>query len=411
MNDMIKDYINQNKDTIIQKKEFREKEIDETIVDLLVANKEYTEKFNAFFFKIIKLGVIEAKKRFYNGRYNGLPKKDKFNYNSLSEVKTYEAYKEHVYKSSFCDAYVYWTNYVTKEPLIHISINSFDINSIDFYKNEPNNLDSNQIGYYNSFCGFIERDQLKAIIKYNNERTNSQIMTLPFNWSDNTKECKSWERYYHFFILQLEEYEKLGLKFMIDPNKRTISMDISMYELESMIRTILSGKAANYKMDVLKYIEPISDIIHKFLYKGQTYKELGQICKKNFESFSLQVYKKLLKKHIDNTEIYDDEDYEIYINLGDESKITENKELYEDFLLTTSYNEDPNRIIYVSYKDDDEKKPNERYVPVLLSDIKELVNELDGEFQLKDNELIIKVNSVKFENLLLNVSNEKEKSL
>ena len=387
MNDSIKELILNNQEQAKEIKKTREEKENKDVEELLSRAKNKTPDFISFLLKMIILGVIESKKRYYGGRYNESDKDIKYS--------SPNPYKEIVYTSDYCMTSVSWSDYFTKEPIISIELNSFDINSIDFISNFTDN--GPLLYYMQSFKETTPRDTIKALIKYNRKNSKSQIIVLPGGWKN---ELSSID----FCLLQLDELEKFGINVGIT-SKRTIEMEIPISKLENTINLLLNDKLTNNIFNK-ENIEPLASLFYKFLTRRQIESKLEGICHSNFELISLQVYKLLIESYKSCYDVYRDK--ELIASIKVNKRMEDEDQLYQDYKLTCPHNKEQKKVVYVCYKgDENDKLPvQEKYIPVLEEDLDNLAKELHAKLVQDENTIAFYVNSIKFENMLINFQDE-----
>jgi hypothetical protein len=397
MNNNVKKLISDKRNSIIAIRNNRENKEKFLTEEILEKSKSESNSFNIFIFKsILKEAIIESKKRYYNNSYH-------FDELKLFDKKT-NCYKKEIYSSDFCKASIIWNQDISSEPIISINVKAIDINDIDLVNKktpDPDEVktDEDIINKYISLIKkTIARSYIKAIINYNRNHKDSQIVILPYYWSIKrplfastfgSSQCE-------YCLLQLDDYERLGFEIGITGD-RVIEMDIPVSKLEELVDNIKTSRNINYKINILDCIKPIEKALDNFNDRKKTKEDMDEICNKNFNLLSLIIYQKLIEAYEKCTDVYRDRFITIPLDALDdpsqEDNLT-NSDLYKKYVETTPYNETNSTVVYVYYL--------YKYIPVYLKDLQALVKEINGTLTKEENKYNISVNTVKLEKLLIN---------
>lgn len=399
MNNDVKKLISDKRKSIIAIRNNRENMEKKLTEDILEKSKNESNRFNKFIFNtILTKAIIESKKRYYNNSYH-------FDETKLFD-KEANCYKQEIYSSNFCKAFLIWNDEISNGPIISINVKAIDINDIDFVNKKIPNIDEVKTDediineYISLIKKTITRSYIKAIINYNRSHNDSQIVILPYSWSYKeasfTRTLMFTSSYFDYCLLQLDDYEKMGFEIGITGD-RIIEMDIPVSKLETLANYIKTSRNINYKINISNCIEPIEKTLEKFNDRNKTKEDMDNICKKNINLLSLIVYQKLIEEYEKCTDVYRDKFITIPLDALDdpsqEDNLT-NSDLYKKYVETTPYNETNSTVVYVYY--------SYKYIPVYLKDLQALVKEINGTLTKEENKYNISVNTVKLERLLIN---------
>ena len=412
--DEVKKLLIDSKEKATKKRQEREEQDQIKLQAILHISNKYYSEFNKYIFELIEKGLIIAKKDV-----------------DLNDLSNDNEVSIEFYNNTFCQAKVSskrgikgWVSYAEerfyRDPVISIHLNAFDVKNMNFFYEANENFTDIQKEYLTSIRenmnikdANINTNLLRILVKYNNEHSDTNILLIPYCWqSDKVVSIMLWGYfsnldYWYYCVLQLNEYRKLGFDIKIN-NNNTIDISISVSEIEKLVKYINKLKSSDtvklntFKLSILEYSNKLGSILSIFNNRKYNEKELRKKCLENYKLISLYVYEQLLKLYKQEKDIYDDNKLEVDLTFDNSIQQAENHDLYEKYIFTNPTNMEDNVFKFVKYKDGDDKKINTRYIPVLVSDLKKLAKELGGYLSLSDNSVTISVNSVVFENMLIN---------
>ena len=392
----------------------REQEEQKRLNNLLLKCKNNQTTFNYIIFdKIIKaiLGVkklLDSEGNYYISTTRG----------SEPGVLTREL---NVYSSDFCTITISWSfsSRYFIEPTISIKFNVFNISDINFFKNveeiikeeekenkkEKDEKKDEEAQVYDELfktCKNIDRNTLKEIVKYNSVNGhNKSIIIAPDTYNMNINP----------FILETKELDRFGFEVITSP-KGTIELSVAAEYLDDKIDELMRNKVLSFPEGWEDYVKRIFFIYDAIDKKETIIERMNEKAYKYFDEYiKPEIYQKLFQQYKDNQDVFSDVEYEIklpcYRDIFDAKKediVAYDKDDYDAYAIVTPYCESNEEVLYVNYQDENDKiNDSNIYYPVKLTNIKYLVERtLEGKLEINENKIHIKVNSVTFEDKLIN---------
>ncbi len=231
-------------------------------------------------------------------------------------------------------------------------------------------------------------------------------------------------------LIDLNELKKFGFTINTNYNK-SLSFDIYEGKLEEKINEILSAKQFNNSYFSIDDLKEIISVYEDFKNTKGIVNKYLEDCKTNLEIIALDIYKNIINDYKNN-----------FLNITNHYTFTQTLEYYKPGTIIRKVCRESDLIIYnkfeAAHKIEEENAKKVygysstlprvifakhtsnsyiEYLPILSSDLDNLIKELGAttnglQLQEKDNDinkLIINVDSLTFEDLLINSHDEKTK--
>lgn len=412
MNNEIIKLLKDNSERAVLAKENRINKERENGTKIETASRKYTQPLLEFIVNILNDALIETKKRYYFGKYH---LEEKNNNILLCDSEFCRTTINHTYG---------WNAY---EPFIHIQLDAFVIDDINFLSQDHPGNEETTKKYRDGLKNNIDRkrgfsrSEIKAIARYNKENTSNKIILLPYNWNNPNVEYhvynvgESDDKNWYACLLNVEELEKYEFRISVE-NDNTLLISVPIDKLISTIIELPAADESKNENKTLNAFKPLIETYKKIVVRESIREEMKKKCKANIELVSLKIYKSLVENYKNAQDICDDRYINTLVSFVNASELptdAEDYNLYQDYVMTSTYLEEPDSIIFVRFKEENDKLPNEgKPIPIYKDDLQKIVDELDGKLTIVNNFYKISVNSIDFEDMLIKYSeNDKSKQM
>lgn len=244
--------------------------------------------------------------------------------------------------------------------------------------------------------------KLNVITKFNKE--NSDKIMIFNDKYDNI----------HYYLFNVEEFKKLGFDIYFHRDG-SVEITSTEYKLSNAINLILDQKVYNNQKITMEDMKPIIKTYQAFQNQEQFIENYKKICDENLQNFEFKMYRLLIESYLIAKTIINNQ-----YRIRSEFMVLNNDDLIKRFckedditLCDCFANITKQDVVFIHYRDD----KNGIYYPIIYRDLINFISyelkDLNGKYEINKGEVLnilkVSVDSLAFENLLINKEKEKIK--